>query len=316
MTNTHDRIPLTRPVPTTADRIREAALAGGTRALDLEGDLAQVTRQRDEALEARDVLRQQLNAVTITNNEAHAELTAAWAAINAAGRPGPHSIAEHIRRMADERVEPHEDPARLRQQLAEAHADCARYATERDEARAALADPLRTAAKDLRLLADQHSIDSLGFGIGWAADRLDDWASTPDEAAQAPPGSPSPRAQDAELPAWVLDLVRGLDRYEVEHPKLFRYIRPGVYEPWDCPAPLLALVPSEVRRLVELPAQVGSRETEADPACAAQARRDRVEHAIRARLGKALLGYHPQHLDQVAAVAAVAAVQALTGQEG
>ncbi|MEK8108679.1 hypothetical protein NKG94_34600 [Micromonospora sp. M12] len=45
------------PVPTTADRIQEAALDSGTRALDLETDLAHVTRQRDEALEARDVLR-------------------------------------------------------------------------------------------------------------------------------------------------------------------------------------------------------------------------------------------------------------------
>jgi hypothetical protein len=70
------------------------------------------------------------------------------------------------------------------------------------------------------------------------------------------PGSPADHAQGDELPAWVLELVRGLDRYEVEHPKLFRYIRPGVYEPWDCPAPLLALVPVEVRRLVELPEQV------------------------------------------------------------
>lgn len=66
-------------------------------------------------------------------------------------------------------------------------------------------------------------------------------------------GSPSPRAQEppAELPAWVLDLVRGLDRYELEHPKLYRLMGDDTYVQWACPAPLLALVPAEVRRQAE-----------------------------------------------------------------
>ncbi|GHJ11194.1 hypothetical protein TPA0907_55610 [Micromonospora humidisoli] len=50
----------------------------------------------------------------------------------------------------------------------------------------------------------------------------------------------------AQLPAWVLDLVRGLVAYEVEHPKLFRWLRGSTYEQWACPGALLGLVPSDV----------------------------------------------------------------------
>jgi hypothetical protein len=53
------------------------------------------------------------------------------------------------------------------------------------------------------------------------------------------------------LPTWVLDLVRGLDRYELEHPTLYRQNGDGTYSRWPCPEPLLALVPTEVRRLAE-----------------------------------------------------------------
>ncbi|MFI6266138.1 hypothetical protein [Micromonospora sp. NPDC051006] len=69
-----------------------------------------------------------------------------------------------------------------------------------------------------------------------------------------PPGLGSPsRAQEqpAELPAWVLQLVRGLDRYELEHPTLYRQNGDGTYSRWPCPGTLLARVPAEVRRLAE-----------------------------------------------------------------
>ncbi|MEV4384381.1 hypothetical protein AB0J68_01430 [Micromonospora sp. NPDC049580] len=43
-----------------------------------------------------------LRVVTAERDEAHDVLGAAWATLNAAGRTGQHTIAEHIARMADE----------------------------------------------------------------------------------------------------------------------------------------------------------------------------------------------------------------------
>ncbi|MEW2477516.1 hypothetical protein AB0875_27365 [Micromonospora gifhornensis] len=50
----------------------------------------------------------------------------------------------------------------------------------------------------------------------------------------------------APPPAWVLDLVRGLERYELEHPVLYRETN-GAYARWDCAGLLLELVPADVR---------------------------------------------------------------------
>ncbi|MFF0721323.1 hypothetical protein [Micromonospora sp. NPDC003816] len=65
-------------------------------------------------------------------------------------------------------------------------------------------------------------------------------------AAEAGAAAVAVALQHAPLPAWVLELVRGLERYEAEHPVLFRQLGGG-YAQWDCPGRLLDLVPADVR---------------------------------------------------------------------
>jgi hypothetical protein len=284
-----------RPLPThgaahvwqtTAIDLAHQLATAGRQIVTLTAERDQARADRDQAYQARDVLRAQ-------RDQAHATIA---------------SQAEQLRRNGTLLCRLRD----LDEQRDRAWAD---HDTIGDTVIPDNPTALRAAARHLRLLAEDHQADSLGFGIEWAANALDAWANAPDDLteddvdalAQALEkadsaridrdgdlwrpttdgrwtcpgldrltldeledgwgptravllvdiepddsdqadalGSPAPRAQ--ELPAWVLDLVRGLDRYELEHPKLFRYLGEGVYQPWDCPAHLLKLVPAEVRR--------------------------------------------------------------------
>lgn len=94
----------------------------------------------------------------------------------------------------------------------------------------------------------QPILDEVGDVIAVA--RMDPDASPQTRAALRGLVEAARRQFEAEqLPAWVLDLVAGLERYEDEHPKLHaQYASHGdKWLPADCPGALLDLVPADVR---------------------------------------------------------------------
>lgn len=61
----------------------------------------------------------------------------------------------------------------------------------------------------------------------------------------------------AALPSWVTAVVRALARYEDEHPRLYAQYAGSEYQPADCVAAILELIPQEIRS-VPPPAGPGS----------------------------------------------------------
>ncbi|MBM0275347.1 hypothetical protein [Micromonospora tarensis] len=258
-----DRIPLTRPVSTTRERLTDARTCGHTPEQHRHTD----GQAADDASHDR-----AMRKVIAQLKQARFDLAAAQELI---------AVVDD----AAERI----DRAR------------ARYATAPEMSPTEVdPEPLEPTAGEARRQLDQAITNALPLAGRRVSDllqalqgelaRVDSGRAAIDDEAEEPPGSPSPRAQD-----------------DTTHPlgKLIRAAS-AVYHARDTVLPRrealadLAAVADEVGDLDE------------------QALRDRVEHAIRARLADAwvTLPIDDVWLDQVAAVAAVAAVQALTDSEG
>ncbi|WP_194821282.1 hypothetical protein [Micromonospora sp. S-DT3-3-22] len=132
-----------------------------------QADGRAMMRDRDEVIRERDKAREQLDNVTADLDHAQ-------------------SVADRLREQlrANGTL-----LTRLRDLAEQADRAWAAHDTVGEPAPAdnpaVLPAVLRAAARDLRLLADDHAADSLGFGIGWAADRLDAWADNPDDDGTA-----------------------------------------------------------------------------------------------------------------------------------
>ncbi|TDC30084.1 hypothetical protein E1211_24885 [Micromonospora sp. 15K316] len=87
-----------------------------------------------------------------------------------------------------------------------------------------------------------HCLDGgCGFDVATFVNRVDELLEVP-----------APEEVDLSVwPDWVVELVRGLIRYDAEHPKLYRYVPGGEYGDAECPCSLLKLVPADVRAQAE-----------------------------------------------------------------
>lgn len=246
-----DRIPF-RPIPTTRARLDDARACGhtpeqhrhtdGQNADDRSNQRAirELTAERDNARTiAQQVIAEQthtkglLRVLADERDEARTELTKAWSALNRAGIVDPVAgVGELITRLAAELDT-------VRQQLGRAQEllGTRRHLDEQWDRAVAAHDIQPDAVVPTEGTVHRYDPPSEAKRAAEQAD------------AAADPGSPAGRAP--ELPAWVLDLVRGLDRYELEHPKL---LNANTNTGWPCPAPLLALVPAEVRRQADVAA--------------------------------------------------------------
>ncbi|MET7867960.1 hypothetical protein [Micromonospora taraxaci] len=282
-----DRVPAPRPVPNKADRFRDARCHTPEQHRHTDGQDAD-DRSKDRAMREMQAERDRARAATRQaytevgqaraerdvyrdeRDEAHADITAAWAAINAAGRAGMGGIAEHIARMAS-------DLASAQELIAEV-----RNNRERDDRAFAKYDT----APEVTPVVHVHGPIECGCEP---------------TAADAPPGSVPPPAQDDTrllvTVEWHGDYYNRDERIDMVR----EWIESALLDRDDSPTVTIT----------DLAEQVG--EWDADE----PTRRARVKHAIRERLAAMFWPYEPdqEHLDKVAAVAADAAVQTLTGQE-
>ncbi|MEU7771247.1 hypothetical protein AB0C44_07965 [Micromonospora taraxaci] len=290
-----DRIPAPRPVPTTRQRLTDARRCHTPEQHRHDDGQDADDRSKDRAIRELEAELEQLGR---DYAEANNELAFAWAAINTDRRSGPHSIAEHITRMADD-LDSTEQVARFREGVINLHAAelgaageviaVVRDAHERIERALARYDttpevtPVEPDDALREALAEDHAVDAL---------------DNDDEEAEAPLGSVSPHAQEL-LHAAAENLLQHIDTIQAHWITLL---------PRDLGETLLA------RAAALSEAMKSGRSTE-DPVGAEQVLRDRIEHAILARLADTWPALNDNTannwLDQVAAVAAVAAVNEL-----
>ncbi|MFI1197724.1 hypothetical protein ACH4T9_31310 [Micromonospora sp. NPDC020750] len=221
----------TRPVPTTADRLAEAARnTSPTRALDLEAErddlriqlhreqaeTCNMVRDRDEVIRERDQARETaeyryglLVTAAAERDEARGTITAAWAALNAAGLQSPtDSVADLIARLAAQR-----DHARAaleqaqRQALTEASDLLWAWAEETGDVggtglRAARKRTIKACA---RKIAPEPTDDEMRAAL---AELLAGMADRAKAAALPSPGSAQDRAQGGQPAGYDVVVTR------------------------------------------------------------------------------------------------------------
>ncbi|MEU5668972.1 hypothetical protein ABZ749_01115 [Micromonospora sp. NPDC047753] len=169
-----------RRVPTMAERVgcghtpEQHRHLDGQDAADRSKDraIAELTIQRDNA---RSVYRD----AAAERDELQSELTDAWAAITTANRPGPHSIAEHITRLAAELTSTQQ------------------VATWREGRIYDLSAKLGAAEKLIAVYDDvTEQLDRARARYATRPEVTREPEDAPDTEAEAPLGSPDPRAQD------------------------------------------------------------------------------------------------------------------------
>lgn len=122
-----------------------------------EAETRNMVRDRDEVIAERDQARAATTAAERKHGEALAVITAAWAALNAAGTRGPGSLADHIRQLVAQRDQALD---RLDDEAWE------RVTAERDAARQ-IADQLRTSLRRARANSERlrHALDITRDGV-------------------------------------------------------------------------------------------------------------------------------------------------------
>lgn len=161
-----------------------------------------------------------------------------------------HQASRHARVCDAEVAEQDATLAARGAEVARLNAREARTQVELHDLRHALGEVL-AAIDDGNRIQVQDQPDTLSVRTGWLpVSTVDRW--------RALLGEDTPTADPHPLPGWVTDLVRGLVRYDNEHPQLYRYwgadpAGGAEYRLTVCPCTLLEGVPAEVRAQAEKP---------------------------------------------------------------
>lgn len=232
----------------------------------LRGHIERIRGERDQAIASRRQLLDDMDTLTRTIGRQTNE---------------NDNLRQQLDATNTERARLASENAGLHAQLAVADADANEFGIDLTAIRTELAYQRQQTARlayTLRCALNAHLCDDCKINIG--ATITPDIQEIIDSSGAAPglgssrraqgrcicpvlPGGPllqaerdpdcSVHGQDARpaQDAWVLDLVRGLVRFEAEHPKLFaQYAGSPDYQEAACPANLLELVPAAVMQAV------------------------------------------------------------------